>query len=179
MKIYIIGTSGAGKTTLARRLVQETKLRYVELDDLYWLPNWSECDPEEFLSKVKSATENNNWVACGNYRQVKGFLMEQADLIVWLDFSFLRVFSQAFRRTIKNIITRTPIAGNNQETFYQQFFTKKSLLLWIIQTHRRRRRNYLNMMTEGQYCTKWVRISNQKDYEKFVMQVQQSLATIR
>lgn len=171
MKIYIIGTSGSGKTTLARRLAQEKELRYIELDDLYWLPNWTESVLEDFIAKVKDATEGDNWVACGNYRHVKGYIMEQADCIVWLDFSFWRVFSQIFKRTIKHIVNRTPIAGGNQETFYQQFFTKKSIFLWVIQTHQRRRRNYLKMMTEGEHRDKWIRISNSKNYENFVTQL--------
>ena len=38
MKINVVGTSGVGKSTLARRLAQELSLPYIEMDVLYWLP---------------------------------------------------------------------------------------------------------------------------------------------
>ena len=94
--------AGSGKTTLARLFVQERGLRHIELDNLYWLPNWGQCTSEEFKIKVKAATQGDNWVACGNYRIVKEYVMEQADLVIWLDYPFWRVFSQILRRTIKN-----------------------------------------------------------------------------
>ncbi|STR39392.1 DNA topology modulation protein [Klebsiella michiganensis] len=39
MKINVVGTSGVGKSTLARRLAQELSLPYIEMDVLYWLPS--------------------------------------------------------------------------------------------------------------------------------------------
>lgn len=37
MKINVVGTSGVGKSTLARRLAQDLSLPYIEMDVLYWL----------------------------------------------------------------------------------------------------------------------------------------------
>lgn len=172
MKIYIIGTSGSGKTTLAKALENKLSLNHIELDTLYWLPNWVESPIDAFVEKVKFATQGNNWVVCGNYRPVKGHIMEQADFIVWLDYPFWRVFSQVFRRTVRNIATKKNVAGGNYETFCQQFFTKKSIFLWVIQTHWKRRQSYSRMMAEGQYKDKWVKISTPQEYEAFILQME-------
>ena len=48
MKINVVGTSGVGKSTLARRLAQELSLPYIEMDVLYWLPEWQGTPDDEF-----------------------------------------------------------------------------------------------------------------------------------
>ncbi len=171
MKLYIIGTTGSGKTTLARLLQEKLSLPHIELDDLYWLSNWQQRSSEEFTQIVKEETSTSKWVASGNYRQIKEYMMDQADVIVWLDYSFFRVFSQLFKRTMRNIYTKTPISGGNQETLYLQFFSSKSILWWAIKTHLRRRRNYTQMMTQGAYKHKWVRIRNRHECKRFIQNI--------
>ncbi len=34
--INIIGTTGSGKSTMARKLAEKLKIQYIELDDLLW-----------------------------------------------------------------------------------------------------------------------------------------------
>lgn len=41
-RISIIGSSGAGKSTFARRLGEITGLEVIHLDKIYWQPNWTE-----------------------------------------------------------------------------------------------------------------------------------------
>ena len=41
MNINVVGTSGSGKSTLARRLAHRLGLPWIELDRLYWRPNWT------------------------------------------------------------------------------------------------------------------------------------------
>lgn len=165
MKIYIIGTSGSGKTTLARLLEQKLSITHIELDEINWLSNWEQRDPEDFKKIVQAATKEESWVVCGNYRHVKGYLMDKADTIVWLDYSFPKVFLRLTLRTLKNILTKTPIAGGNQETLFMQLFTKKSIFLWAIQTHWLRRKNYMHMMQNGENKDKWVRVTNKGEYD--------------
>jgi adenylate kinase family enzyme len=40
MRIVVVGTSGAGKTTLARRIAALLELRYIELDAINWQSGW-------------------------------------------------------------------------------------------------------------------------------------------
>jgi len=47
-RVIIVGTSGAGKTTLARKLSSNFDLTDIELDALFWDSNWTETAPEIF-----------------------------------------------------------------------------------------------------------------------------------
>ena len=48
MNINVVGTSGSGKSTLARRLAHRLGLPWIELDRLYWRPNWQGTPDEAF-----------------------------------------------------------------------------------------------------------------------------------
>ncbi|HIA42625.1 MAG TPA: AAA family ATPase, partial [Gammaproteobacteria bacterium] len=39
MRINVMGTSGSGKTSVARRIAKKLNIPYVELDELFWKPN--------------------------------------------------------------------------------------------------------------------------------------------
>ncbi|WP_262355798.1 shikimate kinase, partial [Klebsiella pneumoniae] len=50
MNINVVGTSGSGKSTLARRLAHRLELPWIELDRLYWRPNWQGAPDEAFFA---------------------------------------------------------------------------------------------------------------------------------
>ena len=55
MRIVVVGTSGAGKTTLARRIAAQLQLPHIELDAINWQSEWRDLtrhDPEEFVRRV-------------------------------------------------------------------------------------------------------------------------------
>ncbi|MDT9150914.1 shikimate kinase, partial [Escherichia coli] len=56
MKINVVGTSGVGKSTLAQRLAAALSLPYIELDRLYWRPEWEGAPDEEFFASIAQAT---------------------------------------------------------------------------------------------------------------------------
>ena len=46
-------------------------LPVIELDAIFWLPNWKERDHDEMLQIVKTriAEANDGWIVDGNYRK--------------------------------------------------------------------------------------------------------------
>jgi len=70
MRIVVIGTSGAGKTTLARRIASRLELPHIELDAINWQSGWHDLtrhDPQEFVRRVTEAIQAEAWVVDGNY----------------------------------------------------------------------------------------------------------------
>src|SRR5262249_26164461 len=56
-RISIRGATGSGKTTLGHILRQRLGLPVVELDAIYWLPNWQVKPLEQFRADVQAALE--------------------------------------------------------------------------------------------------------------------------
>ena len=52
MKIAIIGYSGTGKSTLARKLANFYKLPVLHLDSVHFKENWQECSDEDMNQAV-------------------------------------------------------------------------------------------------------------------------------
>ena len=86
-RICIVGTSGAGKSHLARRLAARSGLPQIELDALYHQLAWTAGPPEEFRAEVKAAltaaeATHGGWITDGNFRSKLGGVLDQADLTV-------------------------------------------------------------------------------------------------
>jgi len=150
-RINVVGTTGSGKTTTARMLAKQLGLRYVELDALSWRPNWEVTPRDELPGLVDAATQGNDWIVDGNYSAVRRVLVPKLDTVIWLDYSFPRVFCQLLARTIRRSITGEELWNGCRERFRTSFFSKDSILLWCLKTYWKRRRNYPRIFAQPEY----------------------------
>ena len=141
-RINVVGTTGSGKTTVAKLLSERLGLRLIELDALFWKPDWGQTFDDEFLPSVDEATCGDRWVLDGNYSRTRSIVWPRADTIVWLDYRFPRVFWQLLGRTIRRSITGEVLWNGCRERFRKSVFSKDSILLWCLKTYWRRRRNF-------------------------------------
>jgi adenylate kinase family enzyme len=141
-RIAIVGTTGAGKTTLARRLAQRLTLPRVELDALYWQPGWRPAPAEVFRARVERALAGPAWVVDGNYAVVRDIVWRRAELLVWLDYPLPLVLCRLLRRTLRRALMREKLWNGNRERLSTNFAGRDSLFLWAIQTHARRRQEF-------------------------------------
>ncbi len=88
-KIVVIGSTGSGKTTLALRISEQLQIPHIELDALYWGPNWTETPQDIFREKVAVALAGDEWVVDGNYTKTYDIVWGRADTIIWLDYESL------------------------------------------------------------------------------------------
>jgi adenylate kinase family enzyme len=139
MKIYIIGTSCSGKTTLAEKLARILDLTHIELDQLWWLPDWQERSFDEFREMVIYELKNHeNWVVDGNYRRVQNLLLAEVDQIIWLNLPFTLVFWRSITRTIRRIFSQEIVCNGNREN-WRALFSWDSMPVWVIRTYRLRK----------------------------------------
>jgi adenylate kinase family enzyme len=148
-RVVVIGTSCAGKTTLARRVAQAIGSPHVELDAIHWLPGWVEAPEEEFRSAVRKRTEGPRWVVDGNYTKVQDIVWSRATDAIWLNYTFPVVFSRALARTLRRVFLRERLYNGNCESFRNAFLSRDSILWWVITTFRRRRRQYREQFARG------------------------------
>ncbi len=140
-RLAVIGSGGAGKTTLARRISERLGIPHVELDALNWLENWTE-NPH-FRAAVDEATSGETWVTCGGYRLLAMDLtLGRADTVVWLDYRLHRILWRLNRRIWVRGLNRKPLYNGNRERLWFHLFTRDSMYWRLLTTYRgKRRRN--------------------------------------
>lgn len=86
-RILVMGSSGSGKSTFARRLSEATGVPFVSLDALFWKPGWQPSESAVFHERVTAVLGQPRWVIDGNYTKgPSGELRrELADTIFWFD----------------------------------------------------------------------------------------------
>jgi adenylate kinase family enzyme len=161
----VIGTTGSGKTTVSRALAEQLAVPHVELDALFWNPGWRETPAEEFKERVATALDADGWVADGNYRGRLGtFVLDQADLVVWLDLPLRTTLRRVLRRTVRRLRTREELWGSNVETWPDAFLKRDSLLWWALKTHFRWRRRLPPLLAGYPH----VRLRSTREVERYV-----------
>ncbi len=148
-RITVIGTSASGKTTFARELAAILGRRHVELDELYWGPDWT--PRADFRQRTESALAAETWICDGNYSKVRDVVWRRATAVVWLRYPFHLVFRRAMSRTLRRILTREPVCAGNRESFRGAFLDPEGIPFWVIRTHRKRTREYPRMFREPRY----------------------------
>jgi adenylate kinase family enzyme len=152
LRINVIGTSGSGKTTFGRELASALQIPFIELDAIFWGPDWSEPDDSELFPKLSAALSGDNWVLDGNYSRTLDIKWERVDSVIWLDFSFPRTVAQAIKRAVSRIITQEELwTGTGNRESLQKLFSRDSIVLWTIQTYATRRKRIQGYITSGQY----------------------------
>jgi len=146
-RVHVVGTSGSGKTTVARAIADKLGIRHIELDAINWQPGWTELPKDQFNERVRDETEHSDWTIDGNYSAVREIIWDRVDTIVWLDMPFIPVFLRIVWRTIRRIITQEELWNTNTEKL-DALVGKYGMPLWVIQTHEKRRKEYPPLLAD-------------------------------
>ena len=152
MRIAVLGTSGSGKSSFARRLARLIGAPHVELDALNWQPGWrglNSQDPQEFRRRVEAALSPESWVSDGNYRRVRDLVLARATHIVWLDYSRWVVMNRVLRRSLSRAMTRQelwPGTGNREDL--SRWLDKEHPLRWAWDTYEGRRQRFTALFAD-------------------------------
>ena len=170
--INIIGTTGSVKSTLAKQLSKQLNLVYIELDDLLWLDDWQESSNEALFLKLKIATENadTGWVLDGLYTRTIPMIMQQADMVIWLDYPFGVNLYRLTRRTLKGLVNQKPLwkHSNNRENL-KLILSKQSIFVWLIKSYPKNRKKYLNLMKNPDYQhIQFIRLTSPQQTKEFL-----------
>jgi len=87
-RVAIVGTPGAGKSTLARELGARAGLPVIHLDQHAFLPGWQWKSDEEWDRIAPELLAGERWVMDGAFAMEEA--VARADTIVFLDFSRAR-----------------------------------------------------------------------------------------
>lgn len=104
-RVVILGTSGAGKSSVARALSDAYHLPHIDLDDLT-TGTYPPVTGEAFVSRVCGVVAQPDWIIDGDYQWRLGDLvLSQAELAVWLDLPLRVSLTRMWRRTAQDVRT--------------------------------------------------------------------------
>jgi len=170
-RINIVGTSGSGKSTFARLLSAKLNYPYLEMDALYWQPNWREPSDQDFFSLLQQQLSADTWVLDGNYNRTVPVKWAGVDTVIWLDYSFSRTLFQALKRALIRCTTKQELwpETGNVESFRRSFFSKDSVVLWTLKSYKSNRKRYQSMFVDPQFQhIRFVHLSCPKMAEAFL-----------
>jgi adenylate kinase family enzyme len=143
-RVVVVGSSGSGKTTVARELAGRLGAHYVELDALHHGPNWTEASADELReAAARELDGRDSWVVDGNYYGKLGdFILGQADTAVWLDLPLRTSLRRLWHRTLYRLRNDVELWNGNRDSWRGAFWGRESLFWWTIRHHRGRRRRW-------------------------------------
>lgn len=101
MKISIIGNTSSGKSTLASKASERLGIPWIHLDR-YWfegggldMERWKDQAERvrinaEMMRRFDADTAGGSWVSDGWYSRLQQEITDRADIVVFLDISFMR-----------------------------------------------------------------------------------------
>jgi adenylate kinase family enzyme len=171
-RIVVLGITGTGKTTFARRLASLIDARHVELDSMYHEPGWTPAEPAVFRERVTRAIQTESWVADGGYRShVWDILWVPADTIVWLDYPFRVSLWRLFWRSLRRGVRNEELWNGNRETLRGQFLSRDSLFVWAFKSRTKWKETLEYLRRPELAHLKLVRLRRPRDAERWLRAV--------
>jgi adenylate kinase family enzyme len=161
-RVLVVGSGGAGKSTVARKLGERLGLPVIHLDAHYWNPGWIETPAEEWQERVRRLIAEPEWVMDGNYGGTLDVRLAAADTVVFLDLPRIvclwRIVTRAARYWGR---TRPDLAPNCPERLGWEF------VVWVWTYPDRRRPEILERLRERKNVRAIV-LRSSADVEKFL-----------
>ena len=162
-KILVIGSGGAGKTTLARYLGERLNIELIHLDSIYWNPGWVETPKAEWFKTVEELIRREAWIMDGNYSGTLDLRIRACDTVIFLDLSRLVCLWRVGKRLLLNWNRNRPdMADECPEKFNLDF------MRWIWSYPKRTRPKVLAMLRENSQSKKIILLRSQKETEEFL-----------
>lgn len=169
MRINVVGTAGSGKSTVGKRIAERLNVPYIQLDELFWKPNWAESTDEELFPKLEKALSADDWVLDGNYSRTQPIKWKRVQMVVYLDLPFHIVLYRIIKRSLVRGFKNEELWAGNKETVWKHLFTSDSMILWTITSFYKVRKRYTELFEKLEYShIKCVRLRSGKEVEDFV-----------
>ena len=166
-RFIVAGVSGAGKTTLARRMSRVSGIPHVEIDSLFHGPGWT--PREAFLDDVRALIARESWITEWQYSSARSLLAERAQVLVWVDLPFLTVtLPRLVRRTLRRRFAGEELWNGNVEPPLHTFFTdREHIVRWAWATRKMYRTRVPQVHAELEHLTV-VHLRSRSDVERWL-----------
>ena len=139
-RILVGGSSGAGKTTMARALSERLGIPHVEVDGLFHGPGW--VPRPEFVADVDAVTSGPAWVIDHDYQAARHLVWARIDTLVWLDYSRAVCEWRVIRRSVGRGLLRRELWNGNRESVLAMFVDPEHPVRWSWTHHAGKRLDF-------------------------------------
>jgi len=162
-RILVIGSGGAGKSTVAREIASRLRLPLIHLDSLYWQPGWRATEKTAWEGVVRELIAGPSWVMDGNYGGTLDIRIERCDTVVFLDAPRVVCLWRVLKRRLYFHSRRRPdIAPGCPEQLTWEF------LRWIWTYPGRRRPGILRRLADLRADQRAVVLSSKRQVRRFL-----------
>jgi adenylate kinase family enzyme len=169
-RINVVGVSGSGKSTFSRRLAALLERPYIEMDSVYWEPEWTEPSDVVFFERLRAELVRERWVLDGNYSRTIPIKWARATLVIWLDYPLRLATYRVIKRSIQRVWSQHEFwPGTNNRESIGRLLSRRSIVLWTLQSHARVRRNYEARIRErAGSAPSFVRLTSPRAAQQFL-----------
>ena len=162
-RVAVIGSGGAGKSTLAVELGARTGLPVIHLDREFWRPGWQPTPDDVWEARVGELVQGDRWIIDGNYGGTMPIRFERADTVVFLDLPRALCLLSVIWRSIRHRRTPRPdMSEGNPEKLDPAF------LQWIWNYPRKNRPGVLRQLELLPPSTRVVRLASRRAMRAWV-----------
>ncbi len=168
-RICVVGTSGAGKSYVARALAGRRGLRYIESDALIWRAGWEQVPRDEQYVAFDAATTDGGWTLDGNLgaSPEDQLVLSRCDTLVWLDLPRWQVMASVTLRTIRRVVTRERLWHGNVEPWCG-VFSGDSMIVYAWRTYGRQKGRYAALFAESQGTRSQIRLTSRREVNRWL-----------
>ncbi len=166
-RVYIIGITGTGKTSLAKKLSSILKIKAYDLDDIFWKRKYDLKRDEKQRSKIlNKIVKNKSWIIEGVYTLWVNNAIKKSDLVIWLNFPF---YILAYN-ILKRFILRT---GKHKESIIDLFLLLKYAYRYKKKDQKAGFYEYKELIENNK--VDYIYLKNKKEISKFLNELNLNL----
>ena len=166
MKIQIIGFSGSGKSTFAKRLSEHFKIDVIHIDRLKFGPNWTERNDGYIENELNNFIALENWIVDGQYTRLAKSRFDSCDQLFLFEFNRIKCLYGVIIRFLKyRGKTRDSMGSGCQERWSWEF------IKWVLKDGRTKKILERNQMYKEKYQDKIIIFKNRRQVNKYLQKI--------
>lgn len=165
-RVVIIGNSGAGKTTLSRRLHEIHKLPLHHVDSIQFTAGMQIRNHSESIAILREIQSQSGWLIDGyGPLDILEERLRLADRIVFIDFPLWKHIFWSLKRQAWLALTRTQRKELPSGCFEGSWNQTRRLLKSIRNVHYQMRPEMLRILSRDVFCNKVIHVQNQEQWD--------------